>query len=261
VKAEVLRFADVTLRRGQKHILDQVNWQVREGQHWIVLGPNGAGKTTALQIAAARLHPTSGQVWVLGQRLGRVDVFDLRGRIGLATATLAGRIPPGELVRDTVMTAAYGVTGRWHEDYGLPDQERAQELLDDFGVGDLTERYFASLSEGETKRVLLARALMADPEVLLLDEPTAGLDVSGREQLLSTLSSLASQAGSAIMILVTHHVEEIPPGFTHAALMRDGRFIHAGPISQVLTSAKVSEAFGLDLSLHKWGQRYSATAN
>jgi iron complex transport system ATP-binding protein len=258
VNAEVLRLDGVTVRRGTKHILDGVDWTVREGEHWVVLGPNGAGKTTVLQIAAARMHPTTGTAEVLGERLGRVDVFELRPRLGLASAALASRIPNGELVSDAVLTGAYGVTGRWRESYGDVDLGRARDLMAAFGVLDLEDRVFGTLSEGERKRVQIARSLMADPEVLLLDEPSAGLDLGGREQLIAALTELATDPRSPLMVLVTHHLEEIPPGFTHAALMKDGTIEFAGPIDQVLTSGNVSEAFGMPLTVTRLGPRFAA---
>ena len=258
--AEAIAFEQVCLRRGQKTILNQIDWRVQEGQHWVVLGPNGAGKTTALQIAAARLHPTSGRAFVLGRQLGRVDVFELRGRVGLASSALAGRIPGGETVLDAVVTAAYGVTGRWREVYGEVDLARGRELLGFFGVGDLAGRTFGTLSEGEKKRVQLARAMMSDPEVLLLDEPGAGLDLGGRERLVATLAGLAASPGAPLMILVTHHIEEVPAGFSHAALMRDGGFTAQGLIEEVLVSQAVSSAFGMKLTVRRHGERYWATA-
>ncbi|MDR2453367.1 MAG: ABC transporter ATP-binding protein [Bifidobacteriaceae bacterium] len=255
---EVLRFEGVTLRRGPKTILQGVDWAVADGQHWVMLGPNGAGKTTVLQVAAARLHPTSGAAWLLGERLGRVDVFELRSRIGFASAALAGRIPPAEPVSDAVVTGAYGVTGRWRERYEAADQARAEALMAAFGVLALAGRTFGTLSEGERKRVQIARALMADPEILLLDEPSAGLDLGGREELVGALSELASDARSPVMVLVTHHLEEIPPGFTHAALMRQGGFTAAGALEATLTDQHVSEAFGLPLKVTRSGQRWGA---
>ncbi|MDR2347335.1 MAG: ABC transporter ATP-binding protein [Bifidobacteriaceae bacterium] len=255
---QVLRFEGVTLRRGPKTILRGIDWSVAEGQHWVMLGPNGAGKTTVLQIAAARLHPTSGAAWLLGARLGRVDVFELRSRIGFASAALAGRIPPAELVSDAVVTGAYGVTGRWRERYDEADQTRARDLMGAFGVLALADRTFGTLSEGERKRVQIARALMADPEILLLDEPSAGLDLGGREELVAALTELATDPRSPVMVLVTHHLEEIPPGFSHAALMRDGRLTAAGPLAETLTDQNVSAAFGIPLRVTQAGERWGA---
>src|SRR5665647_3507663 len=233
----VLDLRDVTIRRGGTTILDSVSWTVADGQRWVVLGPNGAGKTTLLQIASGRMHPTSGTATVLGSRLGAVDVFDLRPRVGVASAALADRIPPTESVLDVVLTAAYGTTGRWREAYEALDHERAHALLDVFGVGELADRTFGTLREGERKRTQIARALMTDPELLLLDEPAAGLDLGGREELLQALTELANDLRSPVMVLVTHHVEEIPVVFTHALLLRAGRVDAPGPEQQGVREA------------------------
>jgi iron complex transport system ATP-binding protein len=256
----VLDLKDITVRRGGKAILDGVDWQVNEGERWVVLGRNGAGKTTLLQIASARMHPTAGTAEVLGERLGRVDLFELRPRIGLASAALAERIPADETVRDVVLTAAYGVTGRWRETYEDFDTERADDLLRAFGVDHLAGRLFGTLSEGERKRTQIARALMTDPELLLLDEPAAGLDLGGREELVGALAELAGDPRSPVLVLVTHHVEEIPPGFTHLLLLRDGAVHRAGPIGEVLTAENLSEAFGLPLVVAHGGGRWMARA-
>jgi iron complex transport system ATP-binding protein len=257
---EVLDLQGVSIRRGTKTILDQVSWQVGDGQRWVVLGRNGAGKTTLLQIAAGRMHPTSGTADVLGERMGRVDVFELRQRIGLASSALADRIPSGETVRDVVLTAAYGVTGRWREAYEAPDEQRAADLMAAFGVDTLADRTFGTLSEGERKRTQIARSLMIDPELLLLDEPAAGLDLGGREELVAALAELAGDRRSPVLVLVTHHVEEIPPGFTHLMLLRDGRVHAAGPLEEVLTAERLSGAFGLPLTVEHSDGRWSARA-
>jgi len=256
----VLDLQDVSIRRGAKTILDTVSWQVRDGERWVVLGRNGAGKTTLLQIAAGRMHPTSGTAELLGKRMGSADVFDLRPRIGLASSALADRIPASETVRDVVLTAAYGVTGRWRESYEDLDQSRARDLMNVFGVAELADRTFGTLSEGERKRTQIARALMTDPELLLLDEPAAGLDLGGREELVATLAELAGDRRSPVLVLVTHHVEEIPRGFTHALLLAGGRVHAAGPIEQVLTADTLSAAFGLELVLQRADDRWSARA-
>lgn len=257
---EVLDLQAVSIRRGTKTILDDVSWQVGDGQRWVVLGRNGAGKTTLLQIAAGRMHPTAGTADLLGERMGRVDVFELRQRIGLASSALADRIPSGETVRDVVLTAAYGVTGRWRESYEAPDDERATDLMAAFGVADLADRTFGTLSEGERKRTQIARSLMTDPELLLLDEPAAGLDLGGREELVAALAELAADPRSPVLVLVTHHVEEIPPGFTHLMLLRDGRVHAAGPLEEVLTAEQLSGAFGLPLTVERHEGRWAARA-
>jgi iron complex transport system ATP-binding protein len=258
--SSVLHLAGVTVRRGNSIILDSVDWQVNEGERWIVLGPNGAGKTTLLQIVAARLHPTSGTATILDSTLGKVDVFELRPRIGLSSAALAERLPSAESVRDVVLTAAYGVTGRWHESYDELDEQRAKDLLAAFDVDHLADRTYGTLSEGERKRVQIARALMTDPELLLLDEPGAGLDLGGREELVGALSELASDPASPVLIHVTHHVEEIPPGFTHLLLMKKAGIQAAGPIEEVLTADNLSAAFGLPLIVAHGGGRWLARA-
>ncbi|MFZ2502971.1 MAG: ABC transporter ATP-binding protein [Nocardioides sp.] len=253
-----LAFSGVTVRRGSATLLDSVDWVVHDTDRWVILGPNGAGKTTLLQVAAASLHPTSGVAEVLGEVLGAVDVFELRPRIGLTSAVLAERIPRGELVRDVVVSASYGVVGRWREAYYRMDHERAAALLIEVGVAHLADRTFGTLSEGERKRVQIARALMTDPELLLLDEPGAGLDLGGREDLVGTLSNLARDPGSPATVMVSHHVEEIPPGFTHALLLRGGRVVAAGPIDETLTESTLAETFDMNLSLTKADARYAA---
>jgi iron complex transport system ATP-binding protein len=224
----------------------------------VVLGPNGAGKTTLMQIAAARLHPTRGQAAVLGEQLGRVDVFELRPRIGLTSAALAESFPAGELVRDIVLTAAYAIAGRWREQYDELDHGRSADLLTAFGVQHLADRTFGTLSEGERKRVQLARSLMTDPELVILDEPGAGLDLGGRETLVRDLGELAGDHRAPVLVLVTHHVEEIPPGFTHALLLREARVVAAGPLDEVITDTYLTKTFDVSLKVDKTGNRWTA---
>ena len=256
----VLQFVDVSVKRGSKTLLDHITWTVEEDERWAVLGANGAGKTTLLNVAAASLHPTSGEAYVLGERLGGVDVFELRPRIGLATAAIANRIPGGEVVTDVVVSAGYSVLGRWREAYGRVDVRRAARLLDRLGVGHLSERTFGTLSEGERKRVQIARALMTDPELLLLDEPAAGLDLGGREDLIRRLTRFAADPDAPASVLVTHHVEELPPGISHVLLLRDGRIVASGLARDVITSENLSETFGLPLHVEQHDGRWYARA-
>ncbi|MBC3193565.1 ABC transporter ATP-binding protein [Pseudonocardia sp. C8] len=248
-----------TVRRGSTTLLDAVDWRVELDERWVVLGPNGAGKTTLLRLAAAELHPTSGVVHVLGERMGRVNVFELRPRIGLTSAHLGIRIPGDEKVADVVVSAGYGVLGRWREEYENQDTGRAHQLLAQLGMGPLAGRAYGTLSEGERKRTMIARALMTDPELLLLDEPAAGLDLGGREDLVARLSDLAEDPDAPASVLVTHHVEEIPPGYTHGLLLRDGKVVAAGLLDEVMTSEPLSETFGLPLTVERRdGGRFGA---
>jgi iron complex transport system ATP-binding protein len=254
----VVELADVTIVRSGVRLLDTVSWTIEPDERWAVLGPNGAGKTTLLQVVSTQIHPTSGVAGVLGEVLGTVDVFELRPRIGWMSASMADRIPRGERVRDVVVSAAYAVVGRWREAYDEGDLERADRLLAEMGVGALAERTFGTLSEGERKRVQIARALMTDPELLLLDEPGAGLDMGAREDLVSTLTVLAADPLAPTLVLVSHHVEEVPSGFTHVLLVRDGRVVAAGPIADTLTEETLSETFGIPLLLDHRDGRWTA---
>jgi iron complex transport system ATP-binding protein len=254
----VIRMEGVSVRRGDTVLLEGVNWSVELDERWVVLGPNGAGKTTLLRLAAADLHPSGGTVDILGERLGRVDVFEVRTRIGLSSAALGLRVPSDEIVRDVVISAGYAVVGRWRERYDPADTDRADDLLGALGLRGLAARPYGTLSEGERKRALIARALMTDPELLLLDEPAAGLDLGGREDLVARLSTLANDADAPASVLVTHHVEEIPPGYSHGLLLRGGRVVAAGLLDDVLTDENLSVTFGLPLAVQRRRGRYTA---
>ena len=254
----VIRMDNVSVRRGDTVLVRDVDWSVELDERWVVLGPNGAGKTTLLKLAAAELHPTEGRVDVLGEQLGRVNVFELRTRIGLTSAALGIRVPEQENVRDVVLSAGYGVLGRWRERYEQLDAARAESLLGALGIRHLAQRTYGTLSEGERKRALIARALMTDPELLLFDEPAAGLDLGGREDLVGRLSVLAADPDAPASVLVTHHVEEIPVGYTHGLLLREGRIVASGLLDDVLTDDNLSATFGLPLGVQRRRGRYSA---
>src|ERR671917_955917 len=245
----VVDLAGVTIVRNGATLINDITWRVDESDRWVIIAPNGAGKTTLLQVIAAQIHPTAGVAGLLGEVLGTVDVFELRPRIGLTSAALAERIPRGERVHDVVVSASYAVLGRWREAYDELDHERATELLASLRIDHLADRTFGTLSEGERKRVQIARALMTDPELLLLDEPAAGLDLGGREELVHKLGELASDEAAPATVLVSHHVEEIPPNFTHALLLREGTVVAQGLLDDVLTEETLSETFGMALQL------------
>ncbi|GAA2946778.1 ABC transporter ATP-binding protein [Glutamicibacter bergerei] len=258
--SEVLTFNDVSVVRGRKDLLKDVSWEVKEGQRWIVLGPNGAGKSTLMNIAATRLHPTRGTAGILGETMGKVDVFELRPLIGLSSSLVANAIPANETALNVVLTAAYGMTGRWREKYEKLDERRAFSMLHQWGMSTFMNQPFGKLSEGERKRVLIARALMTDPELLILDEPAAGLDLAGREELVAQLTELAANEEAPALVLVTHHLEEIPPGFTHILMLNAGEVVAAGEIASTLTEENLKATYGMDLSVREVDGRYSAVA-
>ncbi|HJQ86684.1 MAG TPA: ABC transporter ATP-binding protein [Propionibacteriaceae bacterium] len=258
--AAVVDLAGVSIVRNGSTLISDITWEVDEADRWVVIGPNGAGKTTLLQVVSAQIHPSSGVAGLLGEVLGVVDVFELRPRIGLTSAVLAERIPRGERVHDVVVSASYAVIGRWREQYDELDHERADELLAQLRIDALADRTFGTLSEGERKRVQIARALMTDPELLLLDEPAAGLDLAGRETLVNTLGELAQDHYAPASVLVTHHVEEIPAGITHAMLLKDGKIVAAGPLRDTLTAENLTKTFDIELSLTEADGRWTARA-
>ena len=254
----LIEFRNATLRRGGRTLVGPVDWAVELDERWVIMGPNGAGKTSLLRIAAAAEHPSSGTADILGERLGRVDTAELRARIGLSSSSVGQRIPGQELVRDLVVSASYAVLGRWRESYAELDYQRAIDMLESMGAEHLADRTYETLSEGERKRVLIARALMTDPELLLLDEPAAGLDLGGREELVARLTDLAADPDAPALVLVTHHVEEIPPGFSHGMLLSAGRVVAAGLLPEVLTAENLSAAFGQAIALDVVDDRYFA---
>jgi iron complex transport system ATP-binding protein len=258
--ASVLQLTDVSVSRDGTTILDHLTWTVDRSERWVILGPNGAGKTTLLQVAAALMHPSSGTAQILDDTLGKVDVFELRPRIGFASSAMAKRIPGNETVLNVVMTAAWSVTGRWNESYEDIDVRRAERVLAEWKLDSLAERRFGTLSDGEQKRVQIARAVMTDPELLLLDEPAASLDLGAREELLHLLGGYASAQEAPGIVMVTHHVEEIPRGFTHALLLVAGAIHAAGPIAEVITAENLSGAFGLPLQVDSVDGRFTARA-
>ena len=261
MSSSVLTLNEVSVRRGDRVILGPINFSISQGERWVVLGPNGAGKSTLLQILATKIFPTQGTVTVLDKQMGKVDLFELRTRIGLCGSVIADDIPGDETVKDVVLTAAYAILGRWNEAYDLWDESRAMSLLTNFGVRELGDRFYGTLSEGEKKRVQISRALMTDPELLLLDEPAAGLDLGGREDLLRRFANFSSDPQAPATILVTHHIEEIPAGTTHALLIKDGAIAVSGPIDQVVTSQHISAVFGTSITVTPDSGRYFARAS
>ena len=254
----VLALTGVSLVRDGRTILDRIDWRVAPGERWIVLGPNGSGKTSLCRLAGLYLHPTQGDVDVLGKRLGRTDVRELRTRLGMTSQALADMLRPEVQAVDLVMTGRNAALAPYWHRYDDTDRERAAALLARFGCDGLAGARYATLSAGERQRVLLARALMADPPLLLLDEPAAGLDLAGREQLVAMLAEVAADRATAAIVLVTHHVDEIPRGFTHVLMLAEGSVAAQGPITETLTAKNLSRCFGLRLALARQDGRWMA---
>jgi iron complex transport system ATP-binding protein len=257
----VINLQNVSLVRDGQTILSNIDWRVEGDQRWVIIGPNGAGKTSLLRILATQIHPSSGSAQVLGQDFGHVDLHDLRTRVGFASNALANRIPLVETVLNAVMTASHGVTGRWNEQYEDIDERRARRVLGEWDLADFADREFGSLSDGERKRTQIARAVMPDPELLLLDEPVASLDLAARENTVRLLGHYAQSPIAPAMIMVTHHLEEIPAGFTHALILVDGQIFAAGEIDYVLDTVNISEAFGMNIVVDKVEGRFRARAH
>ena len=254
-----LRGVGVSFDAKQTWAIQHLTLAVRPGERWVVLGPNGCGKTTLVQLITGYLHPTVGDLSLLGARLGRgVDWRVLRTRLGVVSAAFAKMVRPELLAADVVMTAKYAALEPWWHEYSQEDRDRALRLLDAGGFAYLATRPFGVLSEGERQQVQLARSLMTNPDLLVLDEPAAGLDLGARERLVARIAAIAADLSLPAAVLITHHVEEIPPGFTHALLLRDGQTVAGGPIEETLQSSSVSDAFGVDVRLNREEGRFAA---
>lgn len=254
----LIDFQGVVFKRSGKNLVGPVDWQVELDERWVIIGPNGAGKTTLIRMAAAEEFPSGGIARIMGERIGKTDMRDLRAMIGVSSSALGNRIPAEEKVADLVISAGYAILGRWREDYDETDFGQATTILEQVGAMHLADRNWGTLSEGERKRVLVARALMTNPELLILDEPTAGMDLGGREDLVSYLGELAMDPDAPAIVMITHHVEEIPAGFTHALLLDEGEIVAQGLINSVLTNENLSKAFHQPIQVDRIGERFFA---
>lgn len=259
-RGPAVEISDVSVVRGVTPLLDRVSWTIASGERWVLLGPNGSGKTTLISVAATYLWPSRGSVAILGRRLGAVDVRELRKRIGLVSASLEALIPPQLTTAEVVLAGATGATAPWWDTFTTAARTKAAEMLDLVGCASLAGRRFSLLSSGERQRVQIARALMLDPALLLLDEPAAGLDLGAREQLAILLARLNEQSELAAVVVVTHHVEEIAEGTTHALVLRSGRVVASGPVGETVSGPILSEAFGLPIRVDRLGGRFVAQA-
>lgn len=249
---------DVSFVRGGRTLVGPVDWQVELDERWVIVGPNGAGKTTLIRMASAQEFPSEGTTFILGERVGATDMRDLRAAIGVTSSSIAQRVPEDETVGDLVVSAGYAILGRWREDYDTMDYDQALEVLEQVGAMHLIDRRWGTLSDGEKKRVLVARAVMTNPELLILDEPAAGMDLGGREDLLAYLGDLALDPDAPAIVMITHHLEEIPAGFTHAMLLDEGEVVAQGLIDDVLTSANVSRAYHQPIEVTRDDGRFFA---
>lgn len=254
----LIDFQGVFFKRDGRNLVGPVDWQVELDERWVIIGPNGAGKTTLIRMASAEEFPSGGHARLMGERIGKTDMRDLRAMIGVSSSALGNRIPGDEKVADLVISAGYAILGRWREDYEEMDFGQAQEILEQVGALHLEDRTWGTLSEGERKRVLVARALMTNPELLILDEPTAGMDLGGREDLVGYLGELAMDPDAPAIVMITHHVEEIPAGFTHAMLLDEGEVVAQGLIDTVMTNENLTKAFHQPIQVDRIGERYFA---
>lgn len=254
----VIGLRGVSVVRSGQHLLDSIDWQVRTGERWVVLGPNGSGKTTLISVASTYLWPSTGSVEILGETVGSVDVRELRQRIGIVSASIEARIPTSLRARDVVLAGYNGSIAPWWDRHGKAERQKAARLLDQVDCAAVADRRFELLSSGERQRVQIARALMLDPRMLLLDEPAAGLDLAARERLAELIARLNADTLLAATVVVTHHVEEIAPGTSHALVMRAGRIVGIGPIETTLTSETLSRAFDFPLEVSRLDGRFTA---
>lgn len=246
------------VKYGSFNALADVDLAIRRNSVHSIIGPNGAGKTTLIRMASAQEFPSAGTAFVVGEQLGRTDMRDLRAQIGVTSSAVAQRVPAEEKVGDLVVSAGYAILGRWREEYDEMDYDQALEVLEQVGAMHLIDRTWGTLSDGERKRVLIARAIMTNPELLIMDEPAAGMDLGGREDLVAYLGDLAMDPDAPAIVMITHHVEEIPPGFTHAMLLDEGEVVAQGLIDDVLTSENVSRAYHQPIEVTSRDGRYTA---
>lgn len=258
--AKVVSLQNISVKRSGNEILGPISLDLNSEERWVILGPNGAGKTTLLRVCAAQIQPSTGTAEILDEKLGKANVFELRTRIGFASSAQAAQIPNSETVLNAVMTASYGVTGRWNETYDAVDERRARRVLAEWELSEYESRPIGTLSDGERKRAQIARAVMTDPELLLLDEPVASLDLAARERTIRLLSGYATSPSAPALVMVTHHLEEIPSGFTHAMLLQDGQVLAKGEIGSTITSAAISETFRFPLQVSYENGRFRAVA-
>ncbi len=254
----LIHMSGVHLRRSGKEILDDIDWRLNRGEHWAVIGANGSGKTTLLQIAGGTLFPTAGEVTVLGGRFGATDLFKLRQRVGWVSSALLARLPLMETAREIVVSGLRATFGLVYE-YSERDREQAEGLLARVGMADRMRTPFGVLSQGEQQKTLFARSMMAGPELFILDEACSGLDLAARESFLKVVEGVMA-AGRAGVIMVTHHIEEIPPGITHALVLKGGRVLASGPVGEAIASAILSEAFDMGVAVERRNGRFWARA-